>query len=202
MLLERDEGPRTPGRPVRPSSMPQKHAMASTTSSDCCAYPKKRRASILRVGTDFSGLDVVLVVLARLGIAFEHCFSSDKEPHCEKVILNCHRPGVFYKDVCTRDVTSVPPVDLYVFGPPCQPFSSAGRRHGLSDERGGLFCHSLQYIEAKLPSMVIFENVSKVMTTHQEVLAVLIKKLSELKYVVNVKLLNTMDFGIPQHKET
>ena len=50
-------------------------------------------------------------------------------------------------------------VDLIVGGPPCQAFSTAGKRLGLNDERGNVF---IKYIEIALeikPKFIVIENV-------------------------------------------
>ena len=47
-------------------------------------------------------------------------------------------PDIIYDDIVARDNNEAPDVDLFVSGAPCPPFSSAGKRKGLSDERGWL----------------------------------------------------------------
>lgn len=51
------------------------------------------------------------------------------------------------------------PIDLVVFGSPCQSFSVAGKRLGLDDPRGNLALYSLAVIDALRPEWFIFENV-------------------------------------------
>jgi DNA (cytosine-5)-methyltransferase 1 len=50
-------------------------------------------------------------------------------------------------------------VDLVVGGPPCQPFSTAGKRGGTSDARGTLQWEFLRFVEAMNPRFFIMENV-------------------------------------------
>lgn len=50
-------------------------------------------------------------------------------------------------------------LDLLVGGPPCQPFSCAGRRQSINDDRGSLIWYFLDYVEAFRPSFFIMENV-------------------------------------------
>ena len=46
-----------------------------------------------------------------------------------------------------------------VGGPPCQAFSTAGRRLGLNDDRGNVFLHFIKLILDLQPKYAIFENV-------------------------------------------
>jgi DNA (cytosine-5)-methyltransferase 1 len=46
-----------------------------------------------------------------------------------------------------------------VGGPPCQAFSTAGRRLGLNDERGNVFLHFIHLILELRPKYAVFENV-------------------------------------------
>ena len=54
----------------------------------------------------------------------------------------------------------MPPTDVYVWGAPCQPFSSGGRGQGERDRRGRgvLAKESLRYIKAFRPRLTIMEN--------------------------------------------
>lgn len=49
-------------------------------------------------------------------------------------------------------------------GPPCQSFSSGGKRQSIADPRGSLFEHYVRIIEAVQPKYFIFENVSQLIT--------------------------------------
>ena len=48
---------------------------------------------------------------------------------------------------------------LVAGGPPCQSFSTAGRRGSLGDPRGGLFKNYADVVEAAQPRFFVFENV-------------------------------------------
>ena len=55
--------------------------------------------------------------------------------------------------LCGRDLFAI------VGGPPCQAFSTAGRRLGLNDARGNVFLHFLDLIGSLKPKYAVFENV-------------------------------------------
>ena len=50
-------------------------------------------------------------------------------------------------------------LDLVAGGPPCQPFSSAGKQRGLADPRGSLFRDFVRIVDELDPKYVLFENV-------------------------------------------
>ena len=50
-------------------------------------------------------------------------------------------------------------VDVLVGGPPCQTFSTAGRRKGVEDPRGTLLWDYLRFVEALKPKFFLMENV-------------------------------------------
>ena len=55
----------------------------------------------IRVGTDFSGLDMPLFALRAMNIDHQHVFSSDNNRACKKLILSIHKPVRFYSNVHT-----------------------------------------------------------------------------------------------------
>lgn len=95
---------------------------------------------------------------------------------------------------------------ILVGGPPCQPFSSAGRQRGLDDPRGRLFVHFARLAEELQPDFVLFENVRGLATARGETAApgeVLLgvkAQFEGLGYVTRFALLNSADFGAPQRR--
>jgi DNA (cytosine-5)-methyltransferase 1 len=64
-----------------------------------------------------------------------------------------------FGDVTKVDWDAVEPVDLLVFGTPCQGFSVAGKRLGLADPRSNLVLVALQVARRVRPRWLVFENV-------------------------------------------
>ncbi|MFB7761477.1 DNA cytosine methyltransferase [Streptomyces xiamenensis] len=83
---------------------------------------------------------------------------ADPDPGASAILA--HRfPGVpNLGDIKTVNWADVPPVDIYIGGYPCQPFSDAGQQKGTTDER-----HIWPWIAGSLrvlrPALAVFENV-------------------------------------------
>ena len=187
----------------RPSGRWEAVAGSETTVTVTGSYvaPLHCHARPIRLGTDFSGLDVIAVSLQRLGVPYEHCFSSDVDPHVRALIRHQHKPNVLFEDVVSRDTDAAPEVDLYAFGPPCQSFSTAGKQAGTADTRGQLFMYGLDYVVRKRPRLVLFENVPGVKGKHKEVSVVLETVMTQAGYIVDWRILNTSAYGVPHRRE-
>ncbi len=105
-------------------------------------------------------------------------------------------------DIGKVDIDSVPDHDVLFAGLPCQPFSIIGNRNGLADERGSLFEDTARMIEIKRPRAVVIENVRQFTTNRGgEAIRWVVGALIEMGYHVDWKVLNALDFGLPQRRE-
>lgn len=97
-------------------------------------------------------------------------------------------------------------VNMVIGGPPCQGFSVAGpSQYGIIDKRNSLILEFFRFISVITPDVAILENVKGIlngkMENGEKALAVYERKLRELGYNSKVFLLQTADFGVPQHRE-
>lgn len=98
--------------------------------------------------------------------------------------------------------------DFLLAGFPCQPFSSGGKRHGFADTRGTLFFEIERILKDKRPYGFLLENVEGLVKHDLEnktdeigrTLATILANLEALDYIVNWKVLNASDFGLPQSR--
>ena len=156
----------------------------------------------VKVGSDFSGMEMGIVALRKLGIPYHHCFSTDNNSRCASLIQTCFRPDVLYEGIENRDPGSMAYVDVMLSSPPCQPFSSAGKSRGVCDPRGNLVKHSLRYVKRKRPRVFIMENVKRLLSQkHQGVWLKIKSALTSMKYRVHARVLNTRKHGVPQNRE-
>ena len=157
----------------------------------------------IRVGTDCSGIEAPIQALLNLKIPFTHVFSCDIDPYCRESIKANYSPEILYEDMTTRKTKELPDIDLYICGFPCQSFSSAGLRKGIKEKRGQIFWHCLDVIKTKKPSIFLLENVKGLLSSESgKTFETIIESLESLKcYDISYQILDTKDFGIPQHRE-
>ena len=105
-------------------------------------------------------------------------------------------------DITKIDAKDIPEHDVLLAGFPCQPFSIIGNRLGFDDIRGTLFFEIARILKEKKPSLFILENVKQLSGhDHGKTLEKIIEKLESLGYSVFWKILNALDFGLPQKRE-
>lgn len=92
-------------------------------------------------------------------------------------------------------------IDIIVGGPPCQAYSTIGKR-SADDPRGKLFQEYYRILKEFNPKFFIFENVRGISSIQNgELLKTIILLFESLGYRVKYKLLNAADFGAPQIRE-
>lgn len=151
-----------------------------------------------------------------LGFAFHR--SSDFEVVAANELLRApartyeiNHPGtkVFQQDVrsFSRDLladklgSEAAKVDVILGGPPCQSYSTAGKR-SLDDPRAMLFNEYYRLLKEFGPKIFVFENVKGLLSMQGGKLFDDVVKLFESAgYKVEAELLNAADYGVPQLRE-
>jgi DNA (cytosine-5)-methyltransferase 1 len=94
--------------------------------------------------------------------------------------------------------------DVLTAGFPCQPFSNAGSRRGLEDERGNLYQTAIDFVENLKPRSIVFENVRGLLSFKsnggEPLIAEICKKLDNLGYHVVFSLLDASHHNVPQKR--
>lgn len=105
-------------------------------------------------------------------------------------------------DITKVDEKLVPNHDILCAGFPCQAFSISGKQRGFEDSRGTLFFDVARIVKEKKPKIVFMENV-KNFASHDEgkTLAVVKATMEELGYTFYQKVLNAVNYGVPQKRE-
>lgn len=103
------------------------------------------------------------------------------------------------RELTTRDVlaTGIDKPDWIVGGPPCQGYSTVGKRN-RNDPRNVLFLEFKRIVKGINPKGFMIENVTglKDMSFEQEVA----ESFHDLGYTVNVHVLTAANYGIPQQR--
>ena len=92
-------------------------------------------------------------------------------------------------------------VDLMVGGTPCQGFSIAGKRGGLSDVRSGLAMHFVRLVSEIKPRWFLWENVPGAFSTAAgRDFGTFIRALDGVGYHLAWRVLDAQFFGVPQRR--
>lgn len=95
------------------------------------------------------------------------------------------------------------PVDVIIGWPPCQGFSIAwniGRKF-IDDPRNSLFKEFVRFVSVIRPKYFIMENVARLYTHNGwKTKSEIIMEFEKYGYVVDVQVLNAVDFGVPQNR--
>ncbi len=118
--------------------------------------------------------------------------------YCDVLKQNREEWPVICEDVCNFDGTIYRNIDLLAGGVPCPPFSIAGQQLGAEDDRD-LFPEAIRLIGEIKPKAVMLENVKGFLEPQfDEYRNSIISSIERLGYVVQIKLLNASDYGVPQ----
>jgi len=134
-------------------------------------------------------------------IPIECMFSSDIDEECQKS-YKANFGETPRGDITKVDTSEIPEHDILLAGFPCQPFSIIGHKKGFEDTRGTLFFDIARILEAKKTSAFILENV-KLLARHDNgtTLKTILGTLKDLGYFTDYRILNALDFGLPQKRE-
>ena len=147
----------------------------------------------------FAGTGGIRIPFDELG--YKCVFSSEwDKAACETYEANFgERPA---GDITKIQAENIPPHDLLLAGFPCQAFSIMGKMKGFEDTRGTMFFEVARILNYHHPKVILLENV-KQLTTHDKgkTFKTILRVLSELGYHVKWKVLNALDFGLPQKRE-
>jgi len=91
-------------------------------------------------------------------------------------------------------------IDIVVGGPPCQSYSTLGKRQ--MDDRANLFMQYKRVLSIIKPNAFVFENVTGILSMDKGNLFKNVQReFEELGYNLKYKVLNAVDYGVPQQRE-
>lgn len=159
------------------------------------------------------GLDIGLMMA---GIEIK--IGQDVDPSCIQTIRANGHEGIAgdIRDISSQEILERIGMKagepfLICGGPPCQPFSTAGKRLGINDPRGSLFKDFVRMIGEIRPRFFVMENVKGLMSsnlkdengqnTDVKVLDVILEEFHKLNYSTVYGILDAVNYGVPQFRE-
>ena len=106
-------------------------------------------------------------------------------------------------DITKIQASEIPDFDILLGGFPCQAFSIIGKKEGFENETcGTLFFEIERILKEKRPKAFMLENVRNLMAhDNGNTFRVIRSHLEVLGYNVHAKVLNALDYGVPQKRE-
>ena len=159
---------------------------------------RERTASIECIDL-FSGAGGLSLGLVRAGFVVRAAVECDADA-CETYTVAHPQTDLRDTDVRRSSFRKYEGIDLVAGGPPCQPFSSGGKRLGNADDRN-LMPSFIKVIENVRPRAFLMENVPGLATAGRaSYFSAVLVALRALGYTVSSAILNAADYGVPQKR--
>ncbi|MBW2962910.1 DNA (cytosine-5-)-methyltransferase [Mesonia aestuariivivens] len=145
-----------------------------------------------------------------LGFETECVMTSEIKPYAVETLAKNFSHDYFVGDIFQVENEQIPDFDFLLGGFPCQAFSAAGNRYGFAETRGTLFFEIERILRDKNPYGFILENVEGLVKHDLEnkndkigrtLSTILYKLKDELGYKVSWKVLDSIEFGLPQSRK-
>jgi len=105
-------------------------------------------------------------------------------------------------DITKLEIEDIPDADLYHFSPPCQSFSTSGKKEGAKSDKGQLIYETVRILKGKNPKAFTFENVKGLtLKNNRSDFDKLISIYENIGYVCSWKVINAYDYGVVQSRE-
>ncbi len=170
----------------------------------------------IRVVELFAGVGGFRIGLEGASDAFETIWNNQWEPstqHQDASLVYRARfgsKGHSNKDINLVPTKEIPDHDLLVGGFPCQDYSVAAtlsRSGGIEGKKGVLWWQIYRILQEKgdkRPQYIFFENVDRLLnspaTQRGRDFAIILASLSDLGYVVEWRVINAAEYGMPQRR--
>lgn len=147
----------------------------------------------------FAGIGGIRIPFTELG---GKCVFSSEWDKAAQISYSYNFGEVPFGDITKINSDSIPKHDVLLAGFPCQAFSIIGKMKGFADTRVTMFFEVARILQHHQPKAILLENV-KQLVSHDggKTFKVILDTLAELGYSVKWKILNALDFGLPQKRE-
>ena len=149
----------------------------------------------------FSGIGGFHMGFERAGYKVNSYFS-EVDKHAIAVYKHQFKDSTYVGSVTDVRGGDLPRIDLITFGSPCQDFSQAGSRRGLTGDRSSLIAEAIRLIGECRPRVFIWENVKGAFSSNDGAdFAAILQAFANIGgYRLEWQLLNTSWF-LPQNRE-
>jgi DNA (cytosine-5)-methyltransferase 1 len=156
----------------------------------------------MKIASFFAGIGGICYGFKQAGFDVIYANEFDKNA-CKSYRANHPETNLVEGDIKQIESSSMPDFDVFAGGFPCQPYSLAGKKEGLTDVRGTLFFDIVRILKEKRPSAFLLENVKNIQSTHDgEDFKVILEHLKACGYHVKHDVLGGHTHGnIPQCRE-
>lgn len=175
---------------------------------ETCLFPDLYDVPFLpRKDADFTFIDLFAGIggfrLAMQAVGGECVFSSEFNEPAQKTYF-ANYGDLPFGDITLEETKRYIPkhFDVLCAGFPCQAFSIIGKQRGFADTRGTMFFEIQKILQSHRPKAIFMENVKQLVTHDKgKTFTVILGILADLGYHVKWKILNALDFGVPQKRE-
>ena len=172
--------------------------LTKVSTSNLFADKQQKKGSFKMIDL-FAGIGGIRLGFESIG--GECVFTSEWDAPAQKT-YHANFDEIPYGDITTIEPEDIPSFDMVLAGFPCQPFSQAGKKLGLTDTRGTLFFDIAKIVEKHKPTVVFLENVKRFKShdggrTFETIKGIL----EDLGYEIYAQVLNAKHFGVPQNRE-
>lgn len=147
----------------------------------------------------FAGIGGTRIAFERAGCK---CIFSSEIDECARKTYRRNFGENPRGDITKIPSSEIPSHDILVAGWPCPSFSILGNKKGFSDCGGALFFEIERILKDKKPQAFLLENVKHLKGIEGgKVFAIILDRLKSAGYYVHWKILNALNFGLPQKRE-
>lgn len=173
-------------------------------------FERLNKSGELKIASYFTGaggLDLGFEQASNELIQFRTSFSTDIEKWAEATITynrsdwNFHREDITQLEPSTvKNIIGRSP-DVIIGGPPCQPFSVAGKQKATNDPLGVLYRDYIRHVDALKPEIVVMENVyGLAQVKSANMIEEIYRSFENIGYDITHRELMAADYGIPQKR--
>jgi DNA (cytosine-5)-methyltransferase 1 len=183
---------------------------SASRASDACHLSKadhtvevaapQKSTDFVRFVDLFCGIGAFHIATKRVDPLSHAVFACDTSENAREVYRS-NFGGVPEGDV--RSQQSLPAHDILFAGFPCQSFSIIGKMQGFEDANNGdLFFEVARLLKVCRPALFVLENVKKLITHDGgRTMQTMVETLQSIGYHVTFRLLNALDYGLPQLRQ-